>query len=752
MPRSASLPADVFAFAARLLEFTKADFDRVERIEQRVVGQSAIDFTAARSSGQRVYGRIEAWRDGIVRLRLAAAPLASRSTPMVVASPSPSSAAASEDSLASEPLRVVLERDPFGFVAHDQAGRVLVRDEHEDRRAFGSGHVAFPFGFVTRDTIPCATGALALAGDELIYGFGEKFGPLERRGRAITCCNRGSGAWTSGEHKNIPLALSSRGYGLFFNSTCPMRFDVGAASNASFTFAVAEPEIDLFVLAGPSFKQIIERYTWLTGRPPELPAWSYGVWMSRHTYTSARQIEETCDRFRAEQLPCDVIKIDTGWFHQEGRGSAIDFDMEWNRAAFPQPEAFLANLRERGFHVALFVNSWVLAQSPRAIEARSLGYLVKRPDGSEHTWNMGENCPVVAFDLTNPSARAWYQEQLGRLLRQGVSTFFADWGVDAPITCDYHSFDPLAYNNAHGLIYLQTVYEALREHAKGPAVLWGVAGTAGVQRFPTTYGGDSRTTFRDMANVLRGGLSASLSGIAHWSCDIGGFGRAQTEPPDPRLYIRYLQHGMMLSQTEFHGMGPREPWHFGPQAIEAYRTMARLRYSLIPYLTTCAAIASATGCPILRPMVLEFQHDPNCAHLDLQYMLGPSLLVAPIFDESTRRLVYLPEGLWYDHWTGEPIESAGRWIDVDAPLDRIPLFVRGGSAIPMATPASCVAQMSFDELFLDLYPAPGEHTAHIALPGEPLRQFTWTGDGASLRLALPPIARKITPRVHPRRR
>jgi alpha-D-xyloside xylohydrolase len=686
-----------------------SSYDRIDKLLHAAPDGARLDARFSTASGREGHARLEACGPGMIRVRLSLSPLEDRRKLMVVRHEWPETvaqSAASEQvvSLATPRMGASLQKDAWRLAFTNAAGGELLGEERGDYRAFAMGLASVPFGFVdAEDGIRSVVGSFAMAPDEQFYGFGEKFGPIAQRGRVVASFNRGAGTWTEGEHKNVPLVLSSRGYGVYFNTSYPVLFNMGAKSNATWCFAVAEPELDFYVIDGPSYKEILARYTELTGRPKLPPRWSFGIWMSRHTYSSQSEVEQIASRFREEKLPCDVIKMDTGWFHKPGRGSLVDFDMEWNEQGFPDPAGMMKTLRGQGFHTCLFVNAWVLSNSRLAHDARKHDFLVKQADGSEHTWDMGPQCPVVAFDLTNPACRKWYQEQLTVLLRQGASTFFCDWGVDTPIDRVYAGYPGLEYSNLHSLLYNKTIYEAVEQHAGGPAVVWGIAGWAGSQRYPGTYGGDSRCTFRDMANVLRGGLSAAMSGIGFWGCDIGGFGRVQTGGPSEALYIRYLQHGMLLPLAEFHGIGAREPWHYGDRAVQVYRRYAQTRYRLLPYLYSQMYLSCRDGIPLLRPMVLEFQDDRNCEHLDLQYMLGDSLLVAPVFGEETRRCVYLPAGYWYDYWTKEAVVG-GRWIEVDAPLDTMPLFVRGGRILPLGPEMDYVEQRSPGEaLTLEVY-------------------------------------------------
>jgi alpha-D-xyloside xylohydrolase len=411
----------------------------------------------------------------------------------------------------------------------------------------------------------------------------------------------------------------------------------------------------------------------------------------------------------------------------------MDHDMEWGEG-FPAPRAMADRLHAKGFRLCLWVNTWFLTDSPKARQAREFGYLLHKADGSEHTWDMGSRCMVVQVDLTHAPAREWFKDQLKGLLDDGADTFFCDWGVDSPVDLNYKTTDGLSYSNAHSLEFLSAAHEAIKEHTGAPGITWSLCGYGGVQRYPASYAGDSRCTFRDLANVLRGGLSGSMSGVGLWGAEIGGFGRSDTGGPDAELYVRYLQHGFLLPFAEFHGIGPREPWHYGEEVAALYRRYAQLRYRLLPYLYAQMHHACDTGIPVLRPMMLEFPDDFNTRHLDLQYMLGDALLVAPIVDRSTRRPVYLPPGTWFDFWTDRAI-TGGAWIDYDAPLDRLPLFVRGGHALLVGPGGQNAAEAFAAPPEIHLY-GDAEATA-LASDGSTCQRVTITNTDGCLSLPGP---------------
>jgi alpha-D-xyloside xylohydrolase len=655
--------------------------------------------------GNPVHLRVDVLRDNLVRLRISPRPIQDKQTVMQAGELHCDCAVEKENDenrivIKTAQLHICIQKNPWQLTITDTQGKPIcseAKDIDPHGRFFHP-----PLGFYEMADRTVVAMSMTMHPDEAFYGFGEKNGPLNKRNHVVRCWNESAGPWGEGLHKNVPFLMSSRGYGLYINSSCPQLFEMGVRSHDSYAFAVADEVMDLFFIYGPSFKQIIETYTEITGRPCVPPAWSFGIWMSRNAYRSREEMEVVGARMRQERLPCDVLKLDVGWFSRPGRGSQVDYDMEWNRDTFPDPEAFLAGLKEQGFKVCLFIQVWVLKESAMAQEARSLGYILKNTNGVEHSWDMGSHCPVVAFDLTIPECRDWYKEKLKGFLAQGIATFFCDWAISSPTTNVYTGMDSVEYNNVHGLHFIRTAYEAIEEFTGSPGVVWGITGCAGIQRYPASYCGDSRSTFSEMASVLRGGLSCAMSGIGLWGTDIGGF----YGPVEKSLYIRYFQLGMLLPFAQFHGVGAREPWNYDEETVDIYRKYAELRYRLIPYLVSQTHLSQQTGIPLMRPLVLDFQGDPNTAHLESQYLLGESFLVAPVFGEEIEQRVYLPEGEWVDFWTNR-VESGPKWITSPTPLDTMPLFVKAGAIIPTSASTQFVGQEESESLGLLIYPKQG---------------------------------------------
>jgi len=538
--------------------------------------------------------------------------------------------------------------------------------------------------------------SISLRPDEAIYGLGERFGRLNKRGQRLFMWNSDTTMTSSDRsYKSIPFYLSTRGYGLFVNSSTKMVFEIGSeyCYNA-LSFEVWQNYLEYIVFYGPSFKDILFMYTELTGRPPLPPLWSFGLWMSRCMYKSREEVEEVARKLRSHGIPCDVIHIDPKWLKP---GHYCDF--EWNVEDFPKPKEMLNNLRRLGFKISLWIQPYVPKGTKMYEEGARRGYFVKRKDGTIYNIIDFVRKEVGIVDFTNPEARNWYKEKLKKIHEMGASVFKCDMGEAVPEDAMfYNGRSGIHMHNLYPLLYQETVFEAAKEFF-GVGLVWGRSGCAGIQRYPVQWSGDSHCTFEDMACVLRGGLCYSLSGVPFWSHDIGGF---QGPKPSPKLYIRWSQWGLLCSHSRCHGTTPREPWEYGDEALRIFREFARLRYCLLPYIYSCAYEASKTGLPVVRPLILEYQEDPTVREIDTEYLLGPYLLVVPVLNEDDEVEYYLPEGMWLNWWTRKPIEG-NTWKREKVPLDKIPLFIKENALIPMTDPMNYVGERPYKQIELDVF-------------------------------------------------
>jgi alpha-D-xyloside xylohydrolase len=295
----------------------------------------------------------------------------------------------------------------------------------------------------------------------------------------------------------------------------------------------------------------------------------------------------------------------------------------------------------------------------------------------------------------------------------GVAVIKTDFAEDMPDDAVPHdSTTAEQLHNLYPLLYQRAVFEVTKE-VHGYGLIWGRSGYAGSQRYPVHWGGDPGCTFDDMAASLRGALSWILSGAAFASFDMGGFFGIPTltDPPSPELYVRWSQMGLLFSHARAHGhTAPREPWAFGEPALSIFRQYAHLRYRLLPYLYG-AARRAPEGVPLARPLVYDHHSDPTTWHIDDEYMLGPDLLVAPMFKPRGSREIYLPAGGWYDFWTDERFDGA-RWITYDAELETLPLFVRAGAVLPMGPELQYANERAWDPLRFEIYAGDVGRTEH----------------------------------------
>jgi alpha-D-xyloside xylohydrolase len=312
--------------------------------------------------------------------------------------------------------------------------------------------------------------------------------------------------------------------------------------------------------------------------------------------------------------------------------------------------------------------------------------------------------PSAAIDFTNPDAVEWFKAKNRGLLAMGVAVIKTDFAEDMPDDAVPHDGTPAEQlHNLYPLLYQRAVFEATKD-VHGYGLIWSRSGYAGSQRYPVHWGGDPGCSFDDMAASLRGALSWILSGAAFASFDMGGFFGIPTltDPPSSELYVRWSQMGLLFSHARAHGhTAPREPWAYGEPALSIFRKYAQLRYRLLPYIYA-AARRAAEGVPLARPLVYEHPSDPTTWHIDDEYMLGPDLLVAPMFKPRGRRDIYLPRGDWYDFWTDQRFDGA-RWISYEAELETLPLFVRAGAVLAIGPDLQWATERSWDPLSFDVY-------------------------------------------------
>jgi alpha-D-xyloside xylohydrolase len=580
---------------------------------------------------------------------------------------------------------------PFNL-SFEADGRTLTESGHKSighmQLAAGAPVAAEPTGVsgvTTTGLAPAASythAQLSLGVGELVYGLGERFGPLIKNGQTIDIWNADGGTSSEQSYKNVPFYLTNRGYGVLVNHPEHVSFEVGTEAVERVQFSVAGPAIEYLVIYGPTPKDVLERYTRLTGRPARVPAWSYGLWLSTSFTTQYDEatVNSFIDGMAERDLPLSVFHFDCFWMREFNWT-----DFEWDPRVFPDPEGMLSRLHEKNLHVSAWINPYIAQRAGIFAEAAAEGYLVKKANGDVWQWDMWQ-AGMGLVDFTNPAAVTWFQEKLRGLFAQGVDAIKTDFGERIPTDVVWHDgSSPDVMHNLYAQLYNKAVFEVLQEHrGEGDAVLFARSATVGGQMQPVHWGGDNSSSYESMAETLRGGLSLAFSGFGYWSHDIGGF----EGMPDPAVFKRWLAFGLLSSHSRLHGSTSyRVPWLFddgreeaGQSAVDVTRTFTKLKLRLMPYLYQVGLEAHATGAPFMRPMQLEFPGDPAVDYLDRQYLLGSDLLVAPVFSEAGDVQYYLPAGTWTNYLTDEVVEGPV-WRRETHAFDSIPLWVRGGAVL-----------------------------------------------------------------------
>jgi alpha-glucosidase len=551
---------------------------------------------------------------------------------------------------------------------------------------------------------------------EAIYGLGEKAFDLNLRGRKLEMWNTDPSVYSPGDdplYLSIPMLVAlreGRAYGLFFDNPGRVRFELGQARPDRLRYEADSGELCAYFFAGPAMGDVLERYTRLTGRMPLPPRWMLGYHQSRWSYCPEQEVRDLAAEFRRRRIPCDAIHLDIDYLD----GYRV---FTWDQDRFPDPPRLLADLREQGFRVITILDPGVKVDPAYAVYDEGLrrDAFCKVPDGQSvvgPVWP-GDCCFP---DFTNPETRAWWGDLYRPLLDAGVSGFWNDmneptvFGGEMPGNVA-HPYDGRGVyhqeiHNVYGLQMARAGAEGLRRlrpDARVPVI--SRSGYAGLQRYALVWTGDNESTWAQLRLGVSVCLHLGMSGIALCGPDSGGF----AGDCDGELLARWTQVGALTPFFRNHsalGTARQEPWVFGEPYESICRRWIDLRYELLPYVYTAAWQASQSGLPMMRPLALAFPGDVRTYSLADQFLLGDALLAAPIGYAGQRsRHVYLPGADWYDLWTGERLSGE---VEADAPLERMPLYVRAGSVLPLGPPMQHSGEWPPEALRLHVYAGDGE--------------------------------------------
>lgn len=606
----------------------------------------------------------------------------------------------------TEQLRIRVNKSPFKLQVFDKYQKLLFSDYNEKGFVKNKSHIA---SYKT------------LKSDEQFFGLGEKAGSLNRRGKSFKMWNSDQPCYGVNEdplYKSIPFFMSSNHYGIFFDNTYKTEFKFGSESNDYYSFEAPAGEMVYYFMYGNDYKEIIQNYIALTGKPIMPPKWALGFSQCRGNYTRESQAKEIAAEFRKRQIPCDIIYQDIGWV--EG---LQDFD--WKKSNYDNPKQMVKELGDLGFKMIVSQDPVISQVNKKQWEeANSKGYFttdIRTGKSYDMPWPWGGNCGVV--DFTKPEVADWWGNYQQKPLNDGVRGFWTDMGEPAWSNEDATDRLNMKHNlgmhneihNVYGLTWDKVVTEQFYKHNPNKRVFQMTRSAyAGLQRYTFGWSGDSGNGnnvlegWSQFANQIPVGLSAGMGIIPFWTSDISGYcGDIKDYDAMAELYIRWMQFGVFnpLSRAHHEGGNAVEPWVFGPEAENITRAAIQLKYKLIPYIYTYAREAHDTGMPLMRALLLEYPNDTETYQLNGQFLFGRELLVAPVVEKgAVTKDVYFPEGEWINYNDKKTVYKGGQWITVDSPLNVIPLFVKKGSIVPTMPVMQYINEKPSYPLGLEVFP------------------------------------------------
>ena len=547
--------------------------------------------------------------------------------------------------------------------------------------------------------------------DDHFYGTGERGTALEKRGQKFVSYNTQVGNYTvplATMNLNVPIVTTNSGYAVYVDNTYRGEFDFGTVDSSVYSYHVEGGEISYYFIVGATIPEQLEKYTWLTGRQPLPPRWAFGFIQSKNRYENEKDARSIVETMRKKNIPCDGIVLDLKWFEHMG-------DISWNESLWPNHEMMVTDFLSQGIKTILITEPYIIQPSKNFQEADMKGYLAKDSTGKtylmEKWWSCNYGCNSSLLDITNPDAQEWWWSRHPEAFGTHVAGIWTDLGEPErhPEAMKHYLGTTLKIHNIYNLLWAKTIYDGFTRIRPNERVFnVSRSGFAGAQRYGVMpWSGDVSRTFVGLEVQMPILLGMGMSGIAYQNSDIGGYSRM---PTTPELYVRWMQFGTFCPIARAHGAGetvngyPTEPWKFGAEAEKINREFIQLRYRLLPYIYTLAHYNYETGMPFARPLFWLDVNDEKLINESSSYMWGDAFLVSPVVTAGQKtKNIYLPKGTWINYWTDE-VSSGGKNVVVAAPLNRMPMFVKEGSIIPMAQLMNYTDERPLDTLTLLVYP------------------------------------------------
>ncbi|MBI5214932.1 MAG: DUF5110 domain-containing protein [Ignavibacteriae bacterium] len=605
--------------------------------------------------------------------------------------------------LSTSLLELRVDHNPFRLSIYDKKDSLINQDDPKKGMARSGNEIAV---------------WKVMPQDEFYFGLGEKSGSLDRKGKSYANWNSDIPAYkadTDPLYQTIPFFYGIKkgnAYGIFFDNTYRSYFNFGKEHPDQYSFGAVDGEMNYYFIYGPKPKDVLQKFNALTGTMPMPPKWSIGFQQCRWSYYPETRVREIAKNFRDRKIPCDVIYLD---IHYMDAYKCFT----WDNTRFPNPKQMTTDLAKDGFKIVTIVDPGIKKEEGYWVydEGMKGNHFAKYPDGKPFVGTVWPGACVFP-DFTKQDSRDWWGSLYKSLVDVGIKGFWNDMNEPSVFDSPNKTFalevmhdangtpsDHRKNHNVYGMQMARGTYEGLLKLKPNerPFVLTR-AGYAGVQRYSSIWTGDNISNWDHLEMAIPMCLGLSISGQPFIGTDIGGF----VGNPSGELFARWMQLGVFTPLMRAHSVIDamnKEPWEFGPEVEAINKKSIEMRYKFLPYIYTQFYNAATDGTPLMRPLVYDYPEDGNTLWKDDLFMFGDALLVAPVIEErATKRGVYLPAGEWYDYWSNEKI-SGGKDITVDAPLDRLPLFVKAGSIIPTQQVVQYTDQEPIDPLTLEIFPA-----------------------------------------------
>jgi alpha-glucosidase len=557
------------------------------------------------------------------------------------------------------------------------------------------------------------------------YGLGDKTGHLNKKGYHYKMWNTDDASphveSFEAMYKSIPFFIAlkeTNAFGIFFDNTYESIFDLGKENSDYYSFGAVGGNLNYYFIYGPSVKDVVGGYTYLTGTTPIPQLWTLGYQQSRWSYTPEERLRELADAFREKDIPCDVIHLDIDYMD----GYRV---FTWDKKKFADPEKTLKELKQQGFKVVTIIDPGVKKDKGYVIcdEGLEHRYFATDKDGVPYVNRVWPGDSLYP-DFSNDRVREWWASKQKIMTDTGVAGIWND--MNEPASFNGPLPDDVVFNNdgvltdhreihnVYGHYMSKATYEGLKKAAgKRPFVITRAC-YAGTQKYATVWTGDNQSMWEHLRMSLPMLMNLGLSGISFCGTDVGGFGFDCTA----ELLSRWVQVGTFTPLFRNHSSiytRDQEPWAFDEETESISRKYIKLRYQLLPYLYDILHDGETTGLPMIRPLLLHYQDDQKTYEINDEFMCGEHILVAPVIEQGkTLRMVYLPEGnRWIDYWTKEVLEG-GQYLIKKAPLDICPIFIKEGSILPLYPVQNYVGEKEISQLTLDIYPTSKDQNSSYA--------------------------------------